>query len=78
MGLSLHAFRSLPRECVVCVKVCHNVVLFGAGIATEAAEDTALTLAFTDELNQMTKERVARDPNYSGERFPSCKEFYKL
>ena len=59
-------------------KVCHNVVLFCAGIASEAAEDTTLTLAFTDELNQMTKERVARDPNYSGERFPSCKEFYKL
>ena len=47
-------------------------------IASEAAADETLTLAFTDELNQMTRERVARDPNYSGERFPACKEFYNL
>ena len=47
-------------------------------IASEAAANETLTLAFTDELNQMTRERVARDPSYSGERFPACKEFYNL
>lgn len=53
-------------------------VSFGVDIASEATEDEVLTVAFTDELNQMTRERVARDPNYSGERFPASKEFYKL
>ena len=47
-------------------------------IASEATADGTLTLAFTDELTQMTRERVARDPSYSGERFPACKEFYNL
>lgn len=47
-------------------------------IAAEAAEDGALTVAFTEELNQMVGERVARDPNYSGERYPAAKELYKL
>lgn len=55
-----------------------GTVSVSVAIATEAAKDGALTVAFTEELNEMVGERVARDPNYSEERYPAAKEFYKL
>ena len=55
-----------------------GTVSISVAIAAEAVEDKALTVAFTEELNQMVGERVARDPNYSAERYPAAKEFYKL